>query len=52
MELLDIYTGPNVSSQEKNVTFRFTYRDDAKTLDIESVEQEHAKVTHYLKKFS
>jgi phenylalanyl-tRNA synthetase beta chain len=50
-ELLDIYQGPNVSESEKNVTFRFFYRDDAKTLDIESVETEHTKLTTYLKKF-
>jgi phenylalanyl-tRNA synthetase beta chain len=51
-ELLDIYQGPNVSESEKNVTLRFYYRDDAKTLDIESVETEHSKLTSYLKKFS
>jgi phenylalanyl-tRNA synthetase beta chain len=51
-ELLDIYTGPNVSPNEKNVTFRFVYRDDAKTVDIERVEEEHRKVIAELKKFS
>lgn len=51
-ELLDIYTGSNISPNEKNVSFRFTYRDDAKTLDVESVEEEHTKVISYLKKFS
>ncbi len=51
-ELLDIYTGSNVSPTEKNVTFRFTYRDDAKTLDVDNVEAEHNKVIAYLKKFS
>lgn len=51
-ELLDIYTGPNVSPHEKNVSFRFTYRDDAQTLAIDRVEEEHAKVINYLKKFS
>jgi phenylalanyl-tRNA synthetase beta chain len=51
-ELLDIYTGPNVSQNEKNVSFRFTYRDDAKTLSVDEVEEEHAKVVSHLKKFS
>jgi len=51
-ELLDIYTGPNVSQNEKNVSFRFTYRDDAKTLSVDEVEEEHAKVVSRLKKFS
>ncbi len=51
-ELLNIYTGPNVSLNEKNVSFRFTYRDDAKTVSIDEVEEEHAKVISYLKKFS
>ncbi len=51
-ELLDIYTGPNVSPHEKNVTLRFVYRDDAKTVDIERVEEEHRKVIAELKKFS
>lgn len=51
-ELLDIYTGPNISPTEKNVSFRFTYRDDAKTLSVDEVEEEHAKVITYLKKFS
>ncbi len=51
-QLLDIYMGTNVSPNEKNVSFRFTYRDDARTLDIDRVEEEHTKVITYLKKFS
>jgi phenylalanyl-tRNA synthetase beta chain len=39
--LLDLY--PKEGS--KNVTFRFTYRDAQKTIDLETVEREHQKLT-------
>ena len=49
-ELLSIYTGPNISPQEKNISLRFTYRDDKQTLDIDRVEEEHAKILKLLSK--
>lgn len=46
--LLDIYTGAGVPLGEKRITLRFTYRDDKKTVDHESVEKEHAKIVSLL----
>jgi phenylalanyl-tRNA synthetase beta chain len=44
--LLDIYTSDQLGKDKKNVTFRFVYRDHAKTMAFEVVEQEHQKLTH------
>jgi phenylalanyl-tRNA synthetase beta subunit len=44
--LLDIYTSDQLGKDKKNVTLRFVYRDPAKTMDFEVVEQEHQKLTH------
>ena len=44
--LLDVYTSDQLGKDKKNVTFRFVYRDPAKTMAFEVVEQEHQKITH------
>jgi phenylalanyl-tRNA synthetase beta chain len=46
--LLDIY---EKSLQEKNVTFRFIYRDKNKTLTFEEIEKEHSKITERVEKY-
>lgn len=48
--LLDIYRGKQVGEGKKNVTLRFFYRDRKKTLEIEAVEKEHAKITQEVAK--
>ncbi len=40
--LLDLY---KATLDEKNVTFRFVYRDKSKTICFEDVEKEHKKIT-------
>lgn len=47
-ELLDIYEQKD--SAEKNITLRFTYRDDAKTVDMDAIEKEHQKIIQELAK--
>jgi len=42
--LLDIYTSEKLGNDKKNVTLRFIYRDDQKTLSLEAVEKEHARL--------
>ncbi len=44
--LLDLYTSDQLGKDRKNATFRFVYRDAAKTMAFEVVEQEHQKLTH------
>ncbi|MGH7889283.1 MAG: phenylalanine--tRNA ligase subunit beta, partial [Thermodesulfobacteriota bacterium] len=44
--LLDIYTSDQLGADKKNITFRFVYRDPAKTMAFETVEQEHQNLTH------
>lgn len=47
--LLDIYEHPSIGEENRNVTFRFTYRDDSTTLDYETVESLHKKVLENLR---
>jgi phenylalanyl-tRNA synthetase beta chain len=42
--LLDLYKSAQVGKDLKNATFRFFYRDTQKTISVERVEQEHAKI--------
>jgi phenylalanyl-tRNA synthetase beta chain len=44
--LLDLYTSEQLGKDRKNATLRLRYRDPAKTLSFEAVEQEHQKLTH------
>lgn len=42
--LLDIYQSEKLGKDKKNVTVRFVYRDDQKTLSLEAVDKEHARL--------
>lgn len=42
--LLDIYESDKIGADRKNVTFRFTYRDDKKTIEYDKVEKEHQRL--------
>lgn len=42
--LLDIYRSAEVGEGLKNVTLRFVYRDDQKTISQDAVEGEHARI--------
>ncbi len=44
--LFDLYTSEQLGKEHKNVTFRFVYQSPTKTLDDETVKQEHEKLTH------
>ena len=44
VELLDVYTGEKVAADKKNVTLRFHYGDEAKTVSQERVDKEHERV--------
>jgi phenylalanyl-tRNA synthetase beta chain len=46
--LLDIYKDV---SDKKNVSFRFIYRDETKTICFEDVEKEHANLTEIIKNY-
>ena len=45
VSLLDIYRGEKVEQGWKRATYRFTYRDDKKTVALKSVESEHTRIT-------
>jgi phenylalanyl-tRNA synthetase beta chain len=49
IQLIDIYENPSIGEDKKNVTFRFTYRDDNATLDYETVEKLHKEVQDNLR---
>ncbi|MBI3236141.1 MAG: phenylalanine--tRNA ligase subunit beta [Chlamydiales bacterium] len=42
--LLDLYKSQQIGQDKKNVTFRFFYRDQNKTIALETVEKEHAQL--------
>jgi phenylalanyl-tRNA synthetase beta chain len=42
--LLDLYRSPQLGKDRKNVTLRFLYREKEKTISLEAVEREHAKM--------
>ena len=45
VSLLDIYRSEAIGKERKNVTLRFVYRNDKKTISFEATEIEHAKIT-------
>jgi len=45
VQLLYIYRSDKVGEQQKNVTFRFVYRDKERTISQETVDREHARIT-------
>jgi len=42
--LLDLYKSEQIGQNRKNATFRFFYRDTEKTIALEMVENEHARI--------
>jgi phenylalanyl-tRNA synthetase beta chain len=42
--VLDVYQSDKLGSDKKNVTLRFIYRDKEKTIEQETVENEHSKL--------
>lgn len=47
--LLDLYKSEQIGKDKKNATFRFFYRDTEKTIALETVEKEHARITAAIK---
>ncbi len=48
--LLDLYRSEKIGSDKKNVTLRFVYRNDKKTISFEAVEIEHARIMSEVQK--
>ncbi len=48
--MLDLFESEKLGPDRKNITLRFCYRDKAKTLSYETIEEEHAKVTQKVAK--
>lgn len=46
--LIDVYESEKLGKGQKNVTFRFTYRDLKKTVSQEKVDEEHARIVNYV----
>ena len=46
--LIDIYTSDKIGKDNKNVTFRFVFRDNKKTIAQEAVDAEHARIVSEL----
>lgn len=49
--LIDIYTHEKIGVDNKNITMRFTYQGDEKTLDLKSVKEEHENITKLLSRY-
>ncbi|MFA6914813.1 MAG: phenylalanine--tRNA ligase subunit beta [Parachlamydiales bacterium] len=48
--LLDIFRGGKLEASQKNVTLRFVYRDDKKTIAQQAVDIEHDRITQHVNK--
>jgi phenylalanyl-tRNA synthetase beta chain len=48
--LLDLYKSDQIGEDRKNITLRFVYRDQKKTVAFETVEKEHARLTEAVQK--
>lgn len=48
--LLDLYKSDQIGKDRKNVTFRLVYRDPTKTIAMETIEKEHARITEQVAK--
>ena len=46
--LLDLYKSEKIGKDRKNATFRFQYRDRAKTVEYDEVEKEHKRLTQHI----
>ena len=44
ISLVNLYRSETLGPDKKNLSFRFIYRDDQKTLSLEMVEKEHARI--------
>ena len=44
VHLRDLYTSEKLGKDKKNITLRFTYRDDKKTIAFETADREHARI--------
>jgi phenylalanyl-tRNA synthetase beta chain len=44
ISLVNLYRSETLGVDKKNLSFRFVYRDDQKTLSLEMVEKEHARI--------
>lgn len=44
VSLIDVYRSDKLGEGKKNLTFRFVYRDTAKTIEQDTVEAEHARI--------
>lgn len=42
--LIDMFTAEKLGHDRKNATFRFIYRDQEKTISLETVDAEHQKL--------
>ena len=42
--LLDLYENEKLGNDRKNLTVRFTYRNDTQTLEQKQVEKEHLRI--------
>ena len=48
INLLDVYRSEKLGRENKNVTFRFLYRNWKKTVSQEEVDAEHARITEHV----
>lgn len=46
--VLDVYRSKNLGSNRKNVTLRFVYRDQEKTLSVDAIDKTHRRITEQL----
>lgn len=46
IQMVMIYRSERIGRQNKNVTYRFVYRDPKKTVSQEEVDREHSRLTH------
>jgi phenylalanyl-tRNA synthetase beta chain len=44
LTLIDLYRSDKLGSDRKNITLRFLYRDDQKTIAFETADKEHARI--------
>jgi phenylalanyl-tRNA synthetase beta chain len=50
VELLDIYRSEKLGADKKNISLRFFYQDDEKTITIKEVDEEHTSIIAILEK--
>lgn len=46
--LLDVFKGGKLEASQKNITLRFVYRDDKKTIAQQAVDIEHDRITRHI----